>query len=45
MPGAYTQGETNSLFLVLHPSSDEHTVNTVGTHLNILNPFGLIRLK
>ena len=27
------KAETNSSFLVLHPSSDVHTVNTVGSHL------------
>ena len=26
--------ETNSSFSVLHPSSSEHNVNTVGSHLN-----------
>ena len=28
------KAETNSSFLVLHPSSGVHTVNTVGGHLN-----------
>ena len=28
------KGETNSSFLVLHPSSGVHTVKTVGSHLN-----------
>ena len=27
------KGETNSLFLVLHPLSGVHTVKTVGSHL------------
>ena len=27
------KAETNSSFLVLHPSSGVHTVNTVGSHL------------
>ena len=27
------KGETNSSFLVLHPSSGVHTVKTVGSHL------------
>jgi len=28
------QGETNNSFLVLDPSSGEHTFKTVGSHLN-----------
>ena len=29
------KAETNSSFLVLHPSSGVHTVNTVGSHLKV----------
>ena len=29
------KGETNSSFLVLHPSSGVHTVKTVGSHLKL----------
>ena len=31
------KGETNSSFLVLHPSSGVHTVKTVGSHLTSLS--------
>jgi len=30
------KAETNSSFLVLHPSSGVHTVKTVGSHLNLI---------
>ena len=36
------KGETNSSVLVLHPSSGEHTVKTVGSHL--YNYFSCCRL-
>ena len=32
------KAETNSSFLVLHPSSGVHTVNTVRSHLNTMVP-------
>ena len=34
------KGETNSSFLVLHPLSGVHTVQTVGSHLNIAKVVG-----
>ena len=38
------KAETNSLFLVLQPSSGVHTVNTVGSHLK-KNNFALYVIK
>ena len=38
------KAETNSSFLVLHPSSGVHTLNTVGSHLKKKN-FALYVIK
>ena len=37
------KAETNNSFLVLHPSSGVHTVNTVGRHLNNILKEGIHR--
>ena len=40
------KAETNSSFLVLHPSSGVHTLNTVGSHLKKKNlPSMLLKEK
>ena len=39
-PELKPKGETNSSFLVLHPSSGVHTVKTVGSHLKFTRHSG-----